>query len=731
MSIKLGEISRSIFTRLTLLVLAMAGADAAFSNSVEDISFSSLPGDKFEVRLTFSEAPPTPEDYAIQDPARIVVDFPGVDSLLTENRYPLSLSNAQSAMVLAADNRTRVILNLDQLAAYDMRAEGNAYVIEVGQTAVATADDTAAGTASTPAATSSQTPAFAAGSGITNIDFRRGEQGEGRIIVTLSNPSINIDMQEVRGAIELSFSGASLPQNLANRYDVVDFATPVRYVDAQNQRNGALLRVETTGDEYDYLAYQTDRDYVVSIKPLTEREAEERAKQFEYVGERISLNFQDIAVKSVLQIIADMTDLNLVTSDTVTGSIALRLENVPWDQALELILKTKGLDKRQVGNVLMVAPAAEIAERERQELETQQQLEELAPLRTEYIRVRYANATDIFNLFGQSGGQGGTGGASGGQQGGSGSQVSILSERGTAIVDERTNSIILTDTQEKIDAFRDLIEQIDIPIRQVMIEARIVIANTDFREDIGVRWGGIGNRLTRNSSTSFSGSIEGLDSDPGTPRQVLNPTPEDLEDDVATDLIEDMIVDLGVPNPAGSFAIDVVRDNIFLDLELSALQDSGDAEIVSQPKIITGDKQEAEILSGTEVPYQEASASGATTTSFQEAVLKLNVTPQITPDNNIIMDLDISQDSIGSVNVGEAPTIDVTQIQTQVLVPNGETVVLGGIYQTERQDGVTKVPLLGDIPYVGNLFKNTVHRESKRELLIFITPRILTDTFER
>ncbi|GAB1255921.1 type 4a pilus secretin PilQ [Aurantivibrio plasticivorans] len=719
-------IKNKAFLKSFVLLLGLFGAVAVYSNAINDISFAALPGDRFEVRLTFSDEPPEVEHYSIEQPARIVVDFPGAESALKEKRHSLSMPNAQSAMVLGGENRTRLILNLDELSNYTMSTEGNDFVLEVGQAQVAasTRSSDVAKPAVTQRSSSSQglerrnEAAFEAksNSGITGIDFRRGADGEGKIVVSLSNPNTNVDMEQIRGAIELTFDGAQLPSDLANRYDVIDFATPVQFVDAESERSGAIIRIEATG-EYDYLAYQTDEEYVISIKPLTQKEIELRNEKFKYTGERLSLNFQDIPIRSVLQIIADITDLNLVTSDTVSGNIALRLDNVPWDQALELVLKTKGLDSRQIGNVLMVAPAAEIAERERQELETLKQLEELAPLRTEYIRIRYANAVDLFNLFKDSDSGGGSSGEDGNATG------SILSERGQAIVDERTNSIILTDTQDKINNFRELVEQIDIPVSQVMIEARIVIANTDFREELGVRWGGVGyNEGSDGNHVAFAGSHEALDSDPGAPSEFFNGG--------TTDIVEDLVVDLGVVNPAGSFAFRVLReDALLLDLELSALENTGNAEIVSQPKVITGDKQEAEIVSGTEIPYQEASASGATSTSFKEAVLKLNVTPQITPDNNIIMDLDISQDSVGEIDLASGiPTIDITQIETQVLVANGETVVLGGIYQTEQSQGVNKVPFLGDIPYLGRMFRQDVKREQKRELLIFITPRIMAET---
>lgn len=721
---------------LGLLCLGVS-AGSAIASTLDDVKFSALPGDRFEVRMQFSEPPPKPTGYTIEQPARIVLDFPGVNSGLAENRFPLSMTNAKSAMVLEGEGRTRLIINLAELTPYQSRVEGdNTYIVEVGSPNVNVAragnaeeqnDAPVSVAVAGPArpAQGSQAATSTGESKITNIDFRRGDAGEGKVIISLSNPNVNIDMQESGGTIELNFQGAKLPADLANRYDVVDFATPVNFVDADSTASGAQVRVEASG-QYDYLAYQTDQQYIISVKPLTQEELKKRESRFAYTGERVSLNFQDIPVRSVLQIIADMTDLNLVTSDTVSGNIALRLDNVPWDQALDLVLKTKGLDKRQIGNVLMVAPAAEIAERERQELETEKQLQELAPLRTEYIRVRYANARELFNLFGGStggaggGSRGGAGGAGGGS--GAGGTASILSERGHAIVDERTNSIILTDTEEKIAQFRELVDQIDIPIRQVMIEARLVIANTDFRKDLGIRWGGIGVDVGDNHIIEAGGSTESFDDDPGG-------VTEWFYGGGTTDLEEDMIVDLGVQNPAGSIAFNIISNDVLLDLELSALEDSGEAEIVSQPKVITGDKQQATIESGTEIPYQEASASGATSTSFKEAVLKLDVTPQITPDNNIIMDLVINQDSVGEIDLKSGiPTIDVTQIETQVLVADGETVVLGGIYQTEHQSGVTKVPFFGDIPYLGRLFKQTVNRQNKRELLIFITPKIMAET---
>lgn len=713
----LGIKMRNIFLLLICLL-----SSVSWATTLNDIRFSELPGERFEVRMTFTDAPPEPTGYTIERPARIVLDFPQVVSALTARRFPLSFDNGQSAMVLTSEGRTRLILNLHDLSSYQTRAEGNTYIVEVGANdggySVAKVDSAAD---MLPGVASGQSTA-SAGASITSIDFRRGTAGEGRIIIGLSDSSISADMAAIASGVKLSFNNVHLPAELRRRLDVVDFATPVSVINASQEGNDVSLNVSAVGD-FDYLAYQADREYVLSVKPLTAREKEERNKEFQFTGDKLSLNFQDIEVRAVLQIIADVTELNLVASDTVQGRITLRLANVPWDQALELVLKTKGLDKRQEGNVLMVAPAAEIAERERQELSTRKQLEELAPLRTDYIRVRYANAKDMFELFRNSGGSGG------GQGGGVGSNQStgtVLSERGHAIVDERTNSIIVTDTADRLEAFRRLVEQIDIPIRQVMIEARIVVANTDFRRELGIRWGGAGYGVVRDGEglVQYSGSTQGLDDTDG-----ISPARWFTGGDGFSNMTENRMVDLGVQNPAGSFAFSVLTDNTFLDMELSALENTGYAEIVSQPKVITGDKQRATIENGTEIPYQEASASGATTTSFKEAVLKLDVTPQITPDNRIIMDLVINQDNVGAINQATGiPTIDVTQLVTKVLVANGQTVVLGGVFQVEQVSDVRKVPFLGDIPVVGRLFKQTVNENNKRELLIFITPRIMSDS---
>ena len=540
---------------------------------------------------------------------------------------------------------------------------------------------------------------------ITDLQFQRTGDGEGRLTLELTNPSVDVNVFSEGGDIKVEFVDTTVPERLMRRYDVTDFATPVTSVDVGTTERGAALKLKTNG-HFDYLAYQTDNKYVLSIKPLTKDELEERRNEFDYVGDRISLNFQDIEVRAVLQLIADFTELNLVASDTVSGRITLRLQNVPWDQALELVLKTKGLDKRQIGNVLMVAPAAEIAERERQQIEANKQIAELAPLRSEFVRIRYASAASIVELF-----------QAGSEEGGS-----LISGRGSVVVEPRTNSLIITETAVKLAEIRGLIELVDIPIRQVMIEARIVIAQSDATKNLGIEWGGGYLNASDDEILSVSGDTANV---VGLNESVINGTQPSVDYPGA------LLVDLGVASNSG-FAIGFTSSDLFLTAELSALEAAGEGEVVSQPKVITGDKQQASIKSGTEIPYQESSASGETTTSFKEAVLALDVTPNITPDDRIMLDLQVNQDSVGELvpsgGGGFIPSIDTTQLNTQVLVGNGETVVLGGVFKTEDIESINKVPFFGDIPYIGAFFRNQSTSHKKTETLIFITPRILADT---
>ncbi|CAA0082667.1 Type IV pilus biogenesis and competence protein PilQ [Zhongshania aliphaticivorans] len=696
---------------LTAICLLMASAVVAASN-LKDIEFNSLQGGSFEARLTFDGPAPEVKGYTIEKPARIALDLVGAGNMLSQKKFPLAYDNASSAVVLEGRDRTRVVLNLIKLASYQTRQEGNAIVVEIGS-----GGSQAYLKEKYNNPLTSSTKAVSTGNSVTDLDFRRGEKGEGRLVIQLADDKADVNVFVEGAKIKVDFGGVNLPQNLQRRFDVADFATPVKNIDARMGEKGAKLSLEVSG-EYDYLAYQTDTEYVVSVKPLTQKEVEDRRREFAYVGEKLSLNFQDIEVRSVLQLIADFTELNLVASDTVRGNITLRLQNVPWDQALELVLKTKGLDKRQVGNVLMVAPAAEIAERERQEIEAQKQVEELAPLQSEFIRVRYADAAELFKLFRPSRGDG---------QDDENSTGSILSPRGKVIVDERTNSLLITETAERLDEFRRLIALIDVPVRQVQIEARIVRASSDFDRSLGVKWGGAYVKADGDKVYSANGDIT---SDQATQSNYLSAVAAGSSTYTA---VPGLVTDLGVSGAAGSFSLGFISSDVLLNLELSALESKGRGEIVSQPRVVTGDKEPAIIKSGTEIPYPQSSANGETTIAFKEAVLKLDVTPIITPDDRIIMDLTINQDTIGSLVIstglgGQVPTIDTTELKTRVLVSNGETVVLGGVYDQLDISSETKVPFLGDIPFLGRLFKTTTVSREKQETLIFITPRILADS---
>lgn len=682
---------------VSALVLATG---PAWALTLNDIDFSSLSGDRTEVVLSFDGEPPETSGYTIKQPARIALDLSGVSSGLAQRYHNLGSGNAQSMTVVEAGDRTRLIFNLGSLVAYDTRTDGNRLIITIGGDVAGIRQTAAAPTAGVPSSAEPASGTAQAGPSqsvagapvasardlrLTDVDFRRSSEGRGEVLIDFSSSRVNVEMTERAGRIRLEIAGATLPAELRRRLDVTDFATPVKRIDTFQEDGVTVIEIRPEGI-YDYVAYQTDRRFTLSVEELTEDEAEQRQEQrFPYSGEKLSLNFQDIEVRSVLQLIADFTGLNLVASDTVAGRITLRLQNVPWDQALDLVLQTKGLDKRQVGNVLLVGPAQEIAEYERQELENKRQIAELAPVRLDIIQVNYAKAADIVSLLERD--------------------EELVSSRGFVSSDERTNTISVRETSDKLEQIRRLVTTWDIPIRQVLIEARIVRASTDVSRSLGVAWGVSGERTSGDNSFSVGGRRGGLNA--------------------VGDFPTDMNVDLGVTAQGSSAAsIGFRRNNFLLDLELSALESDGRAEIVSQPKVVTADRQTASIKSGEEIPFQEAASSGATTVDFKEAVLSLEVTPQITPDDNIIMDLRVNQDSRGQVTSG-IPSIDTNEVETQVLVGNGETVVLGGIFQSEKGRSVLKTPFLGDIPYLGRLFTRTDIIDERSELLIFVTPKIM------
>lgn len=675
-------------------VSLISGLFASFSLAADltSLDVAALPGDKVELKLGFDGQVAAPRGYTIEQPARIALDLPGVANKLGAKSRELGVGNARSVTLVETKDRTRLIVNLTTLVPYATRAEGNNLYVVVGEAASNVAKPVAA-----VALQSSIKNPMASGRAIQGLDFQRGEQGEGNVVIALSDPSVTADIQEQGGKIQLSFPKTALPDNLRVKLDVKDFATPVQYVSASEQAGKVSVSIEPQGF-YDYLVFQADNKLTVSVKPLSADDLEKRKQErFAYSGEKLSLNFQDIDVRSVLQLIADFTDLNLVASDTVQGNITLRLQNVPWDQALDLVLKTRGLDKRKVGNVLLIAPADEIAARERQELEAQNQIAELAPLRRELIQVNYAKAADIAALFQSVAGIGGEG---------------EKQERGSVTVDDRTNSIIAYQTQDKLDELRRIVAQLDIPVRQVMIEARIVEANVDYDKELGVRWGGRTNLQNDNKWTVYGNDdrgdengSSGGDTGPNVP-----------------------FVDLGSASRTSGIGIGFVTDNVLLDLELSAMEKTGNGEVISQPKVVTSDKETAKILKGTEVPYEESSSSGATTIAFKEAALSLEVTPQITPDNRIIMEVKVNKDEPDYQNaLNNVPPIKKNEVNAKVLVNDGETIVIGGVFSNEQSKAVDKVPLLGDMPFVGRLFRRDVVRDTKNELLVFITPRIMNN----
>lgn len=674
-------------------------AFAADKLALQKVDSVALPGDELELHLTFDGQAPTPAAYQIDKPARLVFDMPNTRSALTTKYQALGSGNARSLTVVDTQERTRLIVNMSELAAYNMHADGQQLVINIGKTVTAKTGGAAAPAASTPATAAAKAPAVQ-GKAVQNIDFRRGEQGDGQVMVELSSGAVPIDVQQQGSRIIARFLGAKIPDALRRRLDVSDFATPVHLIDSYVENGNGVMSIQPEG-EFEYLAYQTDNKLTISVKPLNKDEKRKKA-DFAYSGEKLSLNFQDIEVRSVLQLIADFTSLNLVASDSVGGKITLRLQNVPWDQALDLILKTKGLDKRTIGNVMLVAPADEIAQRERMEMESNNQSEKLSPLRSEFIQVNYAKAADILTLI-------------------SGSSR-LLSERGKASMDPRTNTLIVVDTAKNIESIRDVVQRLDVPVKQVMIEARIVLATTGFAKDLGVKWGFYGEKqIDSNRHMVLGGGSR--------------TTTKDIWSSIGKDKItitqpDDLMVDLGVDKAGeSSFALGFLSPDIggMLDLELSALQSDGNAEIVSTPKVLTADKQKAKIASGQQIPYQQATSSGATAIAFQNAELSLEVTPSITPDGRINMDLLINNDSPGDLQANGTRAINTNRITTNVRVDDGQTVVLGGIFQTNTSKNVIKTPFFGDIPFIGRLFRRDSVSNNKQELLIFVTPRLATD----
>jgi len=716
------SVTRSTVLKLTalaqvaFLLFVGSATNAQEGNRLQDIQVQSLPGQRVELKLIMSGTAPEPLAFTIDDPARIALDLPDTTLGLTSRRRDVNLGPLDTVLTAEANGRTRVVLNLDAMVAYETRASGNTVTITLGD-----GEGYSAGTTQFASnVTSQQSYASSGDRSITGVDFRRTRDGGGRVIVNLTDPSTPVDIRQEGGRVVAVFKDTNLPATLMRRLDVMDFATPVTTVDTLRTNLDTRIVISADGP-YEQLAYQSDNEFTIEINPDV-ADAEEGSTLFsetkEYEGQRLTLNFQDIETRAVLQLLAETSGRNIVVSDTVQGNVTLRLRNVPWDQALDIVMTTKGLDMRQNGNVIIVAPAEEIAARETADLEAKQAIAELEPLYSEFLQVNYAKAGDLAALISGAGAD----------------SNAMLSNRGSIAVDDRTNTLLVQDTAESLQDIRRMVSTLDVPIKQVLIESRIVVVNDDFSRDLGIRLGVTAfNENSSDGVTVISGTGNGTDT-------MVNSALNNLADPGNNTIYPIQVpqlnnrynVSVPITNAAGRFALAVLESDYLVDLELTALEAEGRGEIVSTPRVITANQKEARIEQGVEIPYQQSASSGATTIQFKKAVLSLTVTPQITPDNNIIMDLLVHKDNVGDIIStgglgGTVPSIDTRAVETQVLVADGQTVVLGGIYETERRETINKVPFLGDIPILGNLFKSKQRLDNKAELLIFVTPRILEE----
>jgi type IV pilus assembly protein PilQ len=690
-------------------------AQAADPIKLEAIDVQTLSGQQVQLKLHMNGPAPEPLPFTIDKPARIAFDLPNTTLALASRRIDVRSGGVDTVLAAEANGRTRLVVNVDVLMPYTTKVDGNTITITLGRQpgdALASASAPRAGSGSGAAAA----PVERA---IKTIDFRRGTDGTGRVIVQLTDPRTPVNVRQEGNQVVVDFAGTLMPKNLMRRYDVMDFATPVQTVDAIRVEGSSRLVISAQGD-FEQLAYQSDNQYTVEIKPSLKRTAADEKK--EYTGERLTLNFQDIDVRSVLQLLADTSGQNIVVSDSVTGNLTLRLQNVPWDQALDIVLRTKGLDKRRQDNVIIIGPTEELATREKAELAARKEVQELSPIHSEFLQVNYAKVSDLAKMIRP------TGAAAGGAAGG---KNSLLSARGSLSIDERTNTLLVQDTAENLMEIRRLVQTLDVPVRQVLIEARIVIVSDTFERDLGAQFG-VTSAQTNGTHGLLAVTGNGVGTDTMVQSGLANVGAGNPITPVATPALANRyMVNLPAANTNGSIGIALLGGSYLVDLALSAAENEGKSETISSPRVITANQKQATIMQGVEIPYQESASSGATTTQFKNAVLSLKVTPLITPDNRVILDLDVSDDSVGqnvqSATGGSVPSIDTREVITQVLVGDGQTVVLGGILETTKSYQANKVPWLGDIPILGHLFKSTTNIDNKSELLIFITPKILRE----
>ena len=692
---------------VAIAIMQVASAQVSMTNIVP----MNLADQGTEIRVMFNGLPPQPQAYQLEQPSRLILDFDKAQQSLKQTSIPVSTSEASSIEVAADDQRSRVIVNLKDAGAFTTRIEGNTFVLKINSVR--------------PSATNTPTVARQPQQGVSNIGFQRGKDGEGLVVIDLLGGNTPVDVQQQGSKIVVRTMGNKIPAHLARRLNTNDFATPVASVDAYNDKGNGVITIQSAGS-YEYMAYQAENKLTISLK-RPEDKSPAKAKSQIYTGNKISLDFQDIEVRRVLQLLADFTGINMVAADTVQGNITLRLKDVPWDQALDIVLKTKNLDKRRNGNVIWIAPVSELIKAEEEEAKAIAQSVKLAPLQTEYIRLSYAKAADIEKLITQ-GKNSSNNNNSSGMANNDTLVDGLLSPRGTLSTDPRTNTVIINDTSQKIDQIRKMVDLLDVSVKQVMIEARIVSASTDFSKEMGVKWGVLSQGVTNNRNLLVGGSDTTLwnlrepekDSELGGYKYTIE-RPDNLN------------VDLGAVTPGASriaFGLISLSD-FMLDLELSAVQADGYGEVISTPKVMTADKQSAKIEAGTQIPYATSSGNNGPKTEFIKATLSLDVTPSITPEGKVMMKLNITKDSPGPATPTGQLTINKNAIDTNVLVDNGETVVLGGIFEETSNNSQTKVPFLGDIPYLGKLFRRDSKTENKRELLIFVTPRIVNDTLTR
>ncbi|WP_407595258.1 type IV pilus secretin PilQ [Acinetobacter lwoffii] len=702
-----------VFRQFSMGAVAIAVMQAASAQvSMTNVVPMQLPGQGTEIRVMFNGLPPQPQAYQLESPSRLILDFDKAQQNLKQSKIPVATREASSVEVTSDAQRARLKVNLTDAGAFTTRVEGNTFILKINS--------------ATPVAIAQPVQQQSA-QGISNIGFQRGAQGEGQVVIDLLGNNTPVDVQQQGTKVIVRTLGSKIPAHLTRRLNVTDFATPVSSVDAVNQNGSGVITIQSA-ESYEYMAYQTDNKLTISLK-RPEAKSPLRPKTVAYTGKKISLDFQDIEVRRVLQLLADFTDINMVAADSVQGNITLRLKEVPWDQALDIILKTKNLDKRRNGNVIWIAPVTELIKAQEEEAKALAQSVKLAPIQTEYIQLSYAKAVDIEKLITQNKSAQNSNNSSNSSSNTSNNddKESLLSSRGSVSIDARTNTIIVNDTQPFIDKIRNMVDLLDVQVKQVMVEARIVRATTDFTKEMGVKWGVLSQGITNNNHLLVGGSDTTL-WDLKTP---------ELDDELGgwkynIQRPDNLNVDLGVTNPAGRIAFGLISlSDFMLDLELSALQADGYGEVISTPKVLTGDKQKAKVASGQQIPYRSTGTDGQATTEFKDALLSLEVTPSITPDGKIHMILDVNSDSAGQVTPDGNIAINKNYVNTSALVNNGETVVLGGIFEQETSNQQTKVPFLGDIPYLGRLFRKDIKSDNKRELLIFVTPRIVNDSVSR